>query len=149
MKLPIFGNIIIFNEMAVFAKTFSSLLRNNVQITESIDILSKITSNEIYKEIMYNTIDNIVRGEKISTAFKDQWAIPEVSYYMIVTGESTGQLAEMMSRVSSYYQEMHRSLVTSLKAFIEPVIIVFLAVIVGAIILAVIIPMFDLMARLS
>ncbi len=79
MKLPIFGNIIIFNEMAVFAKTFSSLLRNNVQITESIDILSKITSNEIYKEIMYNTIDNIVRGEKISTAFKDQWAIPEVS----------------------------------------------------------------------
>ena len=98
---------------------------------------------------MYNTIDNIVRGEKISIAFKDQWAIPEVAYYMIVTGESTGQLAEMMTRVSSYYQEMHRSLVTSLKAFIEPVIIVFLAVIVGAIILAVIMPMFDLMARLS
>lgn len=149
MKLPVFGNIMIFNEMAVFAKTFSSLLRNNVQITESINILSKITGNEIYKEIMYNTIDNIVKGEKISTAFKDQWAIPEVAYYMIVTGESTGQLAEMMSKVSSYYQEMHRSLVTSLKAFIEPVIIVFLAVVVGGIILAVIIPMFDLMGRLG
>lgn len=149
MSIPILGKIIIYNEMAIFSKTFSSLLRNNVYITESIDILSKITNNEIYKEIMYNTIDNIVKGEKISTAFKDQWAIPEVAYYMIVTGESTGQLAEMMSRVSSYYQEMHRSLVTSLKAFIEPVIIVFLAVIVGGIILAVIIPMFDLMSRLS
>lgn len=149
MKLPIFGKIIIYNEMAVFAKTFASLLRNNVQITESIDILSRITGNEIYKEIMYNTIDNIVKGEKISTAFKDQWAIPEVAYYMIVTGESTGQLAEMMTRVSSYYQEMHRSLVTSLKSFIEPVIIILLAVVVGAIILAVIIPMFDLMGQLD
>ena len=135
--------------MAVFAKTFASLLRNNVYITESIDILSRITSNEIYKEIMYNTIDNIVKGEKISTAFKDHWAIPEVAYYMIVTGESTGQLAEMMTRVSSYYQEMHRSLVTSLKSFIEPVIIILLAVVVGAIILAVIIPMFDLMGQLD
>lgn len=149
MKLPLFGKIIIYNEMAVFAKTFASLLRNNVYITESIDILSRITSNEIYKEIMYNTIDNIVKGEKISTAFKDHWAIPEVAYYMIVTGESTGQLAEMMTRVSSYYQEMHRSLVTSLKSFIEPVIIILLAVVVGAIILAVIIPMFDLMGQLD
>lgn len=149
MKLPIFGKIFIYNEMAVFAKTFASLLRNNVYITESIDILSKITNNEIYKEIMYNTIDNIVKGEKISAAFKDQWAIPEVAYYMIVTGESTGQLAEMMTRVSSYYQEMHRGLVTSLKSFIEPVIIILLAVVVGIIILAVIIPMFDLMGQLG
>lgn len=149
MKMPVIGKIMIYNEMAVFAKTFSSLLRNNVYITESIDILSRITNNEIYKEIMYNTIDNIVKGEKISTSFKDQWAIPEVAYYMIVTGESTGQLAEMMSKVSSYYQEMHRNLVTSLKSFIEPVIIVLLAVAVGVIILAVIMPMFELMGKLG
>lgn len=147
MHVPVLGKIMIYNEMAVFSKTFSSLLRNNVYITESIDILSKITNNEIYKEIMYNTIDNIVRGEKISTAFKDQWAIPEVAYYMIVTGESTGQLAEMMTKVSSYYQEMHQNLVTSLKAFIEPIIIVLLAIVVGIIMLAVLIPMFNLMGQ--
>ncbi|MCI8575100.1 MAG: type II secretion system F family protein [Bacilli bacterium] len=149
MRLPVFGKIIMYNEMAVFAKTFSSLLRNNVYITESIDILSRITNNEIYKEIMYNTINNIVKGEKISEAFKDQWAVPEVAYYMIVTGESTGQLAEMMSKVSSYYQEMHRSTISSLKAFIEPVLITFLAVIVGIIILAVIVPMFNLMNQIG
>ena len=114
MKLPVNGNIIKYNEMTIFAKTFSSLLRNNVFITESIDILSKITNNEIYKEIMYNTIDNIVKGEKISVAFKDHWAVPDVAYYMIVTGESTGKLAEMMAKVSTYYQEMHRNLVGSL-----------------------------------
>ena len=111
MKLPVVGNVIIYNEMTIFTKTFSSLLRNNVFITDSIDILSKITNNEVYKDIMYNTINNVVKGEKISTAFKDQWAIPDVAYFMIVTGESTGQLAEMMGKVSTYYQEMHLSLI--------------------------------------
>lgn len=145
MKLPVIGNIIIYNEMTIFAKTFSSLLRNNVFITDSIDILSKITNNEVYKDVMYNTINNIVKGEKISIAFKDHWAIPDVAYFMIVTGESTGQLAEMMSKVSGYYQEMHRNIVNSLKSFIEPIMISALALVVGAIILAVIVPMFDLM----
>ena len=83
---------------------------------------------------MVSTIDNIAKGEKISQAFKGKWAVPDVAYYMIVTGESTGQLAEMMSRVSVYYQEQHHNLVTNLKAFIEPVMIVFLAVVVGGII---------------
>ena len=149
MKLPVIGNILKYNEMTIFAKTFSSLLRNNVFITESIDILSKITNNEVYKEIMYNTIDNVVKGEKISTAFKDHWAIPDVAYYMIVTGESTGKLAEMMSKVSAYYQEMHRSLVNSLKSFIEPIMISGLAIVVGIILLAVIVPMFDMMNTLD
>lgn len=149
MKMPLIGNIIKFNEMTIFAKTFSSLLRNNVFITDSIDILSKITNNEIYKEIMYNTINNIVKGEKISVAFKDHWAVPEVAYFMIVTGESTGQLAEMMAKVSTYYQEMHRNIVSNLKAFIEPIMIAFLALVVGGIIIAVIVPMFELMNQVQ
>ena len=149
MKLPVIGNILKYNEMTIFAKTFSSLLRNNVFITESIDILSKITNNEVYKEIMYNTIDNVVKGEKISAAFKDHWAIPDVAYYMIVTGESTGKLAEMMSKVSTYYQEMHRNLVNSLKSFIEPIMISGLAIVVGIILLAVIVPMFGIMNTLE
>lgn len=149
MKLPVIGDIIIYNEMAIFSKTFSSLLRNNVFITESIDILSKITNNEIYKEIMYNTINNVVNGEKISLAFKDHWAVPDVAYYMIVTGESTGQLAEMMGKVSTYYQEMHRNIINSMKSFVEPILICFLAAIVGMIIIAVIVPMFELMNQIK
>ncbi len=149
MKLPLFGNIIIYNEMTIFTKTFSSLLKNNVFITDSIEILTKITNNEIYKEIMYNTINNIAVGEKISTSFKDNWAIPDVAYYMIVTGESTGELAEMMSKVSVYYQEEHKNIINSLKSLIEPLMIVFLAVVVGGVVLSVIIPMFSLYGQIS
>lgn len=149
MHLPLFGNIIKFNEMTMFTKTFASLLESNVFITESMDILSKITNNEIYKEIMFSTVTNIAKGEKISDSFKDHWAIPEVAYYMIVTGESTGELASMMSKVSVYYQEEHRAIIGTMKAFIEPAMILFLAVIVGGIIIAVIIPMFSLYGEIG
>ena len=144
MKLPIIGKIIIYKEMMIFTKTFASLLKNNVFITESMDILGKVTNNEIYKDIMVKTVNYIGRGEKISTAFKNNWAIPEVAYYMMVTGESTGELAEMMGNVSEYYAEQHKVIIDSMKSLIEPILIIFLAVVVGGIIIAVIVPMFSL-----
>ena len=149
MRIPVIKDIIIYNELTIFSKTFASLLRNNVFITDSMDILSKITNNEIYKSILYKTIQNIVKGDKISDAFKDHWAIPDVAYYMIVTGESTGELAEMMQKVSDYYQGLHKNMINSLKSFIEPIMIAFLAVVVGGIIIAVIIPMFNLYATIQ
>jgi type IV pilus assembly protein PilC len=149
MRLPIFGKIIIYKEMTIFTKTFATLLRNNVYITESMDILGKVTSNEIYREIMINTINCIGRGEKISVAFKDNWAIPEVAYYMMVTGESTGQLSEMMGKVSRYYAEQHKLIVNMLKTLIEPVLIIFLAVVVGFIMIAVIVPIFSLYGQIQ
>ncbi len=149
MHVPVIKNVIIYNELTIFSKTFASLLRNNVFITESMDILSRITNNEVYKAILYRTINNIVKGDKISEAFKDHWAVPDVAYYMIVTGESTGELAEMMQKVSDYYRLMHKNIVNNLKAFIEPLMISFLAIIVGGIIIAVIVPMFDMYAQIQ
>lgn len=149
MRMPVIKNVIIYNEVTIFTKTFASLLKNNVFITESIDILVKVTQNEIYKEIMLDTINNIAKGDKISDSFKDHWAVPDVAYFMIVTGESTGELAKMMERVSSYFQDLHANTVNTLKSFIEPVMIIFLAVIVGGVILSVIIPMFDMYGQLA
>ena len=149
MKLPVIGNVIIYKELTIFTKTFASLLKNNVFITDSMDILSKITNNEVYKQIMINTITNIARGDKISESFKDHWAIPDVAYFMIVTGESTGELATMMSKVSNYYQEEHRNVIATMKSFIEPAIIVLLAIVVGGVVLAIIVPMFSLYGEIS
>ena len=149
MKLPVVGKIIIYREINIFTKTFSSLLQNNVFITESMNLLSEVTNNEVYKEIMYQTVYYIAKGDKISTAFKDHWAIPDVAYYMIVTGESTGELANMMAKVSDYYQTEHSTIINSLKSFIEPVMIVSLAVVVGGIVMAVILPMFGMYANIK
>ena len=98
---------------------------------------------------MLNTVTNITKGEKISESFKNQWAVPDIAYYMIVTGENTGQLADMMAKVSAYYQQQHSTIINSLKALIEPILIIFLAVIVGGVLIAVVIPMFNLYTQIS
>ena len=144
MHLPVIGNVIIYNEVTTFTKTFASLLSHNVFITDSMEILNKVTNNEIYKMLILDTITNLAKGEKISESFKDHWAFPVPAYEMLVTGERTGQLPEMMSKVSSYYQELHRNAVTRIKTFVEPILILFLTVVVGVIVLAIVVPMFGL-----
>ena len=143
MHIPVIGKLVIYNEMNMFAKTFAVLNKNNVLLTDSMDILSKITNNEFYKMIMYDTISNLHRGEKISESFKDNWAIPSLAYYMIATGESTGELGQMLEKVSEYYQREQRALAGTLKTLIEPVLMVVLAVIVGGIMVAVLVPMYQ------
>lgn len=144
MKLPIVGNLIISKEMSMFARTFSSLQKNNVLLTDSIDILAKITSNEIYKELELRTIDNLIKGNKMSETFQNHWAIPDVAYFMIVTGESTGDLAEMLEKVADFYSKQEKNAVAMIKTFIEPAMIVFLAVVVGFILVSVVVPMFGI-----
>lgn len=144
MKLPVFGQIIIYNEVNMFAKTFANLLNHNVFITDSIDVLSKITDNEIYKKLIYDTTRNLVKGDTLSSAFKDHWAFPTIAYQMLLTGEKTGRLGPMMERVSDYYQEQHRTIINSMKSLIEPVLIISLAVVVGGILLSVILPMYSM-----
>lgn len=149
MHLPIIGDVIIYNEVTMFTKTFASLLKHNVFITDTMDILNKITNNEIWKSLILETITNLSKGDKISLAFKGHWAVPIPAYEMIVTGERTGQLPEMMQKVSDYYQELHKNAVGRIKSFIEPLLILFLTGAVGVIVLSIIIPMFDMYKNLS
>lgn len=144
MHTPVVKNIIIYNEVTMFTKTFASLLKHNVFITDTMEILNKITNNEIWKMIILDTITNLAKGEKISKSFEDHWAVPMPAYEMIVTGERTGQLPEMMQKVSEYYQELHKNAVGRIKSFIEPILILFLTGVVGVIVLSIVIPMFSM-----
>ena len=144
MRLPLIGKIIIYNELTIFTKTFAALLKNDVYITDSMNILENITNNEIYKTIIRETINNIAKGDKISKAFKNKFGVPPMVYHMITTGENTGEMGSMMEKLSKYTAEEHKLLVHSLETVIEPILIIFLAALIGAVILAVIKPMFDL-----
>lgn len=144
MHIPVIGNIIIYNEMTMFSKTFATLINNNIFITDSMDVLGRITDNEIYKSIIYDAVNALSKGENISEAFKDSWAFPNIAYQMIVTGEKTGKLGLMMEKVAEYYAEEHINAITRIKALIEPLMIIFLSIIVGGILLAVIIPIFSI-----
>lgn len=149
MHLPVFGDVMIYNEVTTFTKTFASLLSHNVFITDSMEILDKVTNNEIYKSMIYEAINNIAKGRPISEAFKDKWSFPIPAYEMIVTGEKTGQLPEMMQKVSVYYQDLHRNSVTRIKTFVEPTLIILLTVMVGVIVLSIVVPMFSMYGQIQ
>ncbi len=143
MKLPGFGNIIIYREVTMFTKTFASLLNHNVFITDSMEILRSVSSNEIFKEIINESLVLLSKGAKISDAFEDKWAFPVVAYEMLVTGENTGRLPMMMSYVADYYGDLHANLVKRINTFIEPILIIIIAIIVGIVVVSVVMPMFD------
>ena len=149
MHIPVVGNIIIYHEVATFTKTFASLLNHGVFITDSMEVLSKITNNEVYKKIINKTISNLGKGESISESFKGEWAFPIIAYEMLVTGENTGQLGLMMEKVADHFQNLHKNLVSQLKSLIEPIMIVILAAIVGVILVSIIYPMFDIYGKIQ
>ena len=144
MHIPVVKDIIKYNQLVTFTSTFSTLIKHDVFITDSMDILSRITENEIYKDIIDNAITNLSKGNGVSVAFKGHWAFPETAYEMLLTGEKTGKLGEMMEHVSTFYQEEQTNIITRLKSLIEPIMIVMLAFLVGIILLAVVVPMFDI-----
>ena len=149
MHLPVIKDIIIYNEIANFTKTFASLLNHGVFITDSMEILSKITNNEVFKKIINKTLDNLGKGDTISSAFRGQWAIPVVAYEMIVTGETTGQLGAMMEKVAGHFQMLHKNVIDQMKSLVEPILICFLAGIVGVILVSIIQPMFSIYSQIK
>lgn len=149
MKLPVLGNTVIYSEVTTFTKTLGSLLSHNVPIIECMDILNKITNNEVYKMLILDVITNLARGGKISESFSGHWAFPVPAYEMIVTGEKTGELAEMMQKVSVYYQDLQKNTTARVKTIIEPALTVFLALGTGIIVLAIVIPMFNMYSAVS
>ena len=149
MHIPVFKSVLIYNEVVMFTKTFASLINHDVFITDSMEILGKITNNEIYKSLIQDSIKNLSDGKEVSLAFKNQWAFPNTAYEMLVTGEKTGRMGEMMDNVAKYYQEQQKNLVNQLKSLIEPIMIVLLASIVGVIVLSIVIPMFDMYQQIG
>jgi len=144
MHIPVIKDVIIYNEVIMFTKTFASLVRHDVFITDSIEMLGKITNNEIYKEIIREAVTNLSTGAGLSKAFENKWAFPRIAYEMLVTGEKTGRLGPMMENVAVYYEEEQKNLVQRLKSLVEPVMIILLAVVVGVVLLAIFVPMFSM-----
>lgn len=144
MHIPVIRDVLIDNEIVMFTKTFSSLIKHDVFITDSIEMLGKITNNEIFKDIIKEAVTNLSAGAGLSLAFENKWAFPRIAYEMLVTGEKTGRLGPMMENVANYYEEEQKNLVQRLKSLVEPVMIIILAFIIGVILLAVFIPMFSI-----
>lgn len=144
LKVPIFGLFIQKAALARMTQTLSSLLNSSVPILEAVMITERVVENRVIKKVLRDSHKSLEEGESLASPMKDHWVFPKLITQMIAVGEATGSMDEMLMKVAQFYEEELEEAADKLKALIEPVMIIFLAVVVGAIVLAIVIPMFSL-----
>lgn len=145
LKLPIFGEISRKGNLIRIARTYSTLLNNSVNAVEGLEITKNILNNQIYKDVIDKALINIQNGIPIHKAFEKHWAIDPVFVSMLTIGEETASIPELLSSIAEYYDNEMNLTIERLKKLMEPIMIVILAIVVGTIVLAILIPMLDMM----
>lgn len=150
LRMPIVGTLVQKSAIASFSNTFGLLLRSGVNIIESIEITKGTAGNAIIEDILDETKDNVQRGEQISTTLIKYPAVfPPMVSSMISIGEETGAVDHMLEKVAGFYEREVDEAVDSLTAALEPMLIVFLGIIVGFIVAGMFLPMFSIIGQLS
>lgn len=144
LRMPIFGSMIQKAVLARMTRTLSSLFSSSVPILQSLLIVEKIVENEVVAKVIANSRVSLENGLSLTEPMKKHWAFPPLVTQMIAIGEETGSLDEMLGKVADFYEEEVENSTDRLKSLIEPLMIVLLAGIVGTIVIAIIVPMFDI-----
>ncbi len=148
-KLPKVGGFVQIVSVSRFARTFGTLMASGVPILQSITITRDTLDNVVIAKSLERVHDRVRDGEPLSVPLEQSGVFPQMVTSMIQVGEETGQLPEMLNRVADIYDEEVDNAVTALTSIIEPVLIVFLAVVVGTIVLAMFLPLIALITKMT
>jgi len=140
MKMPLFGKLTVKSNCAQFARTMSTLMAAGISTTECLETVSKIVTNIHYKNAMMKAREEVMKGIPLSEPLAASEVFPPMVYHMTGIGEETGNMEEMLSKLADYYDEEVEITTQSVLAAMEPLIIVFMALIVGTLVIAVIMP---------
>ena len=149
LKAPVLGNILRRVAVARFCRTLSTLLASGVPILDGLDITARTSGNAIIEDAILTTRAGIERGETVSGPLRETNVFPSMVVQMINVGETTGALDAMLSKIADFYEEEVDAAVAGLLTLMEPVMIAFLGVVVGGIVIAMYLPIFDLISKLT
>jgi len=149
LKLPILGPILRKIAVARFCRTLSTLMASGVPILDGLDITAKTSGNAIIEDAIQTTRKSIERGETISAPLKETKVFPGMVCQMISVGEATGALDTMLGKIADFYEEEVDVAVEGLLTLMEPLMIAFLGGAVGGIVIAMYMPIFDLISKLT
>jgi type IV pilus assembly protein PilC len=144
IKLPIFGGIAHKICLARFTRTLASLIRSGVPILEVLQIVSQTVGNVVMEKAIKVAATDIERGENISTALAKHPVFPSMIFRMITAGEQTGKIDNMLERISDFLDEEIETVLSGLTSLIEPILIVFLGVVVGGMVICMFLPIFKM-----
>jgi type IV pilus assembly protein PilC len=144
IKLPIFGQIAHKICLARFTRTLSSLIRSGVPILEVLQITSQTVGNVVMEKAIKTSAADIERGESISVALGKHPVFPAMVVRMVTAGEQTGKIDNMLERIADFLDEEIETTLSGLTALIEPILIVFLGVVVGGMVICMFLPIFKM-----
>jgi len=149
LKLPVLGLLMRKIAVARFCRTLSTLLASGVPILEALDITAKTAGNAVVEQAIQTTRSSIERGETIAAPLKQTAVFPAMVVQMIGVGEATGALDTMLSKIAEFYEEEVDVAVAGLLTLLEPLMISLLGGIVGGIVIAMYLPIFDLISKMT
>jgi type IV pilus assembly protein PilC len=149
LKMPVLGDILRKVAVARFCRTLSTLLASGVPILDGLDITARTAGNAIIEDAIQKTRSCIERGETVSGPLRETNVFPSMVVQMINVGETTGALDAMLSKIADFYEEEVDTAVAGLLTLMEPIMIAFLGVVVGGIVIAMYMPIFDLISKLT
>lgn len=144
LRMPIFGKMLQKAALARMTRTLSSLFASSVPILQAMTIVENIIGNEVIAKVVRNSRDSLEQGNSLTEPMRKHWVFPPLVSQMIAIGEETGSLDEMLAKVADFYEKEVESATDRLKSLIEPLMIVFLAGIVGTIVTSIMVPMFEI-----
>lgn len=140
MKIPLFGQLVVKSNCSRFARTASTLLAAGVPMIDCLDIVSRIVNNIHYSMAIQNAREEVMKGIPLSEPLRDAGIFPPMVYHMTGIGEETGNIEQMLNKLADYYDEEVEITTQTILAAMEPLIIVFMAVVVGSLVIASILP---------
>lgn len=140
MKMPLFGQLVVKSNCSRFARTASTLLAAGVPMIDCLDIVSRIVNNIHYSMAIQNAREEVMKGIPLSEPLRDAGIFPPMVYHMTGIGEETGNIEQMLNKLADYYDEEVEITTQTILAAMEPLIIVFMAVVVGSLVIASILP---------
>jgi type IV pilus assembly protein PilC len=149
LKLPLLGDLIRKSAIARFSRTLATLISSGVSILDALDITARASGNRVIHDAIKRSVLSIAEGETITQPLKASKVFPPMVIQMISVGEKTGGLDEMLTKIADFYDEEVDAAVAALTSVIEPVIIVFMGVVIGGILIAMYLPMFEIIGKIS
>jgi len=149
LKMPVIGALFHKVALAKFSRTFSTLVRSGIAILNALEIVGKTSGNKVIEQAVLECRTAVRDGELISKHLSKTKAFPPMVCRMIGVGEQTGQLEKMLSKIADFYDEQVDVAVTGLTSMIEPIVIVFLGIVIGGIVISLFLPIFKITELIS
>jgi type IV pilus assembly protein PilC len=144
LKIPVFGVLALKSSVARVTRTLATLLSSGVAILESLVIVARVAKNKIIEDALIVARARISEGKSMSEPLQESGIFPPMVVQMVQVGESTGALDNMLNKIADFYEEDVDNLVTNLTSLMEPLIMMFLGVILGGLIIAMYLPIFKI-----